>query len=315
MNPSYNTLENADFKSFWGFPYPDTKEQGNIFSNVISLYTYYSMYFNYFKKILYSLWSYKGLPEYIEKRNAEEPLIIFGSSVAFKNKDNLMDIMGYTATKYDRYYNPIILETKSPYDEDFNSQTLTDKDFIIVNNNTVRQPSSVYLYFLATRLANIEKQIDTNIKAIKNPRMWQVPEGQEQTIQQIVNDVNSDDVDILVSDKLQDIIKLNQAQSNYYADKLEELKFNVINDVLTMLGISNIGAVEKKERLISIEVEQNNIINNLNLNDMLECRKVGYEKVNKKFGTDISVSINPVLEIKDDFITDEDKDEEGEGNE
>ena len=32
---------------------------------------------------------------------------------------------------------------------------------------------------------------------------------------------------------------------------------------------------------------------------MLECRKIGYDKVNKKFGTNISVSINPIIEVED----------------
>lgn len=298
----YNTLENNDFqKSFYGFNISGSNEQSNIFKNTIDLYTYNTMYYIFFKRILYSLWKYDGLPEHILKRNAEEPLIYYGKSCVFKNDSNLVDIMSFTATKYDRYFNPIEIDVLSPYDTEFNNIHLVDGDFSVVYNNTAEQSSNSFLLFLGSRLANIERQIDVNIQAIKNPRIWQVPKDQMIAIENAINDINSNDSDIILSDqhRIEDIIKVNQANCNYFCDKLEELKLAVINDILTFLGISNLGAVEKKERLITAEVQNNNIINNLTLDDMLECRKIGYDKANKKFGTNISVSINPVIEVED----------------
>ena len=292
------------FMNFHGFP-PDFgggKESEDIGKNILSLMFYRQMYFNYFKCVLNSIFKYEGLPEHIEQRNAEEPLIMYGSSAAFISKDTkLLEIMGYNASKYDRYYNPLNIRTLSPYDDNYGGEDLKDGDFVIVSNNTYRYPSSAFLSFLTTRVANIERQIDVNVESIKNPRIWSVPKNQQLAIEKMIKDTESNATDIIIGSEYDasKLITVNKTNCEYFADKLEELKFNVINDVLTFFGISNIGAVEKKERLITAEVEKNNVINNITLQDMLLSRRKGYELANEKFGTDIRVSVNDFIEFED----------------
>lgn len=60
-------------------------------------------------------------------------------------------------------------------------------------------------------------------------------------------------------------------------------------------GIPSPDTFEKKERMITSEVENVNTMTNLILYDGLENRKIAFDLINKCFGLDIQVEINPLL--------------------
>ena len=59
-------------------------------------------------------------------------------------------------------------------------------------------------------------------------------------------------------------------------------KQSIFNEALTFLGINNI-MIEKKERLVSDEVNSNNELINLNLQSYLAPRQLACEQFNEKF--------------------------------
>mgnify|MGYP002223823367 CR=1 FL=1 len=93
----------------------------------------------------------------------------------------------------------------------------------------------------------------------------------------------------------------------YVADKLYQLKTQIWNEALTYLGISNLN-IQKKERMITDEVQRNQGGTIASRYSRLGARREAVDKINRMFGTDISV------DYREDFqFTNED--DEGTGEE
>ena len=96
-------------------------------------------------------------------------------------------------------------------------------------------------------------------------------------------------------------------------DKLQVQKTNVLNECLTFLGINNANT-DKRERLVTNEVESNNEMIQVNSDVMLEARKQACKEINEMFGLNISVERRRNLKIDlNEFDDDNDTiiDEEG----
>ena len=100
-------------------------------------------------------------------------------------------------------------------------------------------------------------------------------------------------------------IKVMQTESPFIADKLYQLKTNIWNEALTLLGISNIN-VQKKERLISDEVMRNQGGTIASRYSRLNARRQAANEINKMFGLNIEVDYREDFRVTDDEIMLED---------
>ena len=75
------------------------------------------------------------------------------------------------------------------------------------------------------------------------------------------------------------------------ADKIYELKSQIWNEALTYLGISNL-SIQKKERLITDEVQRNQGGTMASRLSRLNARRKACEEINAMFGLDIWVEYN-----------------------
>ena len=87
--------------------------------------------------------------------------------------------------------------------------------------------------------------------------------------------------------------KLNVLKTDapYIVDKLDVHKHQIFNDALTVLGIDNANT-DKKERLITNEVESNEELIKYYLNCFYKTRKKACDEINEKFGLDIEIELN-----------------------
>ena len=83
----------------------------------------------------------------------------------------------------------------------------------------------------------------------------------------------------------------------YLADKLNEYKYEVEREVLTFLGLNN--SFEKKERLVTSEVDVNNGFIEANINMLYNQRLIACESMNKKFGWNVTVKKNYEMEVEE----------------
>ena len=86
-----------------------------------------------------------------------------------------------------------------------------------------------------------------------------------------------------------DDISSIDTKAEFIADKLQDYKKGIWNELLTFLGINNLN--EKKERMVTDETNQNNEVINLNLQSFLITRKEAFNKFNKLFNPEKEISV------------------------
>ena len=158
----------------------------------------------------------------------------------------------------------------------------------------------------AKRLYNLDRIIDVNANAQKTPVLVQGTEKQRLTLVNLYKEFDGN-APFIFGDKNLDLNSLRAISTNapYVADKLYQLKTQIWNEALTYLGISNLN-IQKKERMITDEVQRNQGGTIASRYSRLEARREAVDKINRMFGTDISV------DYREDFqITNEDEDNAG----
>ena len=166
-------------------------------------------------------------------------------------------------------------------------------DIVYIMNNELQLPTADTLQLMAYRLYETERTIDTNLIAQKTPVLI---EGDTKTILTLKNVYMqySGNTPFIFGNKSYDISnKLNVLKTDapYLIDKLENHKHNIWNEAMTYLGIDNANT-DKKERLITDEVESNNDLINYYLNCFYKTRKKACDDINNKYGLDIDIKLN-----------------------
>lgn len=173
------------------------------------------------------------------------------------------------------------------------NKTYDFDDVVYIMNNELQLPTSDTLQLMAYRLYETERTIDTNLIAQKTPVLI---EGDTKTILTLKNVYMqySGNTPFIFGNKSYDISnKLNVLKTDapYLIDKLENHKHNIWNEAMTYLGIDNANT-DKKERLITDEVESNNDLINYYLNCFYKTRKKACDDINYKYGLDVEIKLN-----------------------
>lgn len=261
----------------------------------------YIQYFNRLVELSVSMFEWKGLPKTVDPRYLELHLFQNGSVVYFRDEvmgDLCLDCIANG--QFDVYGNPISRRAYSSYNQ--YQKTLDESDSVIIWNNYLRQSSVLDVKMFAKRLYNLDRIIDVNANAQKTPVLVQGTEKQRLTLVNLYKEFNGN-APFIFGDKNLDLNSLRAISTNapYVADKLYQLKTQIWNEALTYLGISNLN-IQKKERMITDEVQRNQGGTIASRYSRLEARRKAVEKINAMFGTDISV------DYREDFqITNEDE--------
>ena len=269
----------------------------------------YIQYFNRLVELSISMFEWQGLPDTVDPRYLELHLFQNGSMVYFRDEvmgDLCLDCIANG--QFDVYGNPISRRAYSSYNQ--YQKTLNESDSVIIWNNYLRQPSVLDVKMFAKRLYNLDRIIDVNANAQKTPVLVQGTEKQRTTLVNLYKEFDGN-APFIFGDKNLDLNSLRAISTNapYVADKLYQLKTQIWNEALTYLGISNLN-IQKKERMITDEVQRNQGGTIASRYSRLEARREAVDKINRMFGTDISVDYREDLQI-----TNEDEDNTDEGDE
>lgn len=261
----------------------------------------YIDYLNRLKLIATSLFTWKGLDEvagFGASRFLELVLYENGRACFVKDKEK-----GYLALRVnpsDKLNVYMLPEKVLAWSLGYNKDYLFD-DVIYIMNNNLEIPTSQSLQLFAYRLYETERTIDTNLIAQKTPVLI---EGDTKTILTLKNVYMqySGNIPFIFGNKQFDISnKLNVLKTDapYLIDKLENHKHEIWNEALTYLGIDNANT-DKKERLITSEVESNDDLINYYLNCFYKTRKDACDRINEKYNLNIELSLNKeILDLLD----------------
>lgn len=276
-------------------------------------------YIDRLKMLSVSLFTWKGLDDIAgtgASRFLELSLYEDGKGVFVKD-----DELGYMALKVSPSdkLNVYMLPVKVMcWSIGYNKQYAFD-DVVYIMNNELQKPTREFMELFAYRLYETERTIDINLQAQKTPILI---EGDTKTILTLKNVYMqySGNTPFIFGNKQFDISnKLNVLKTDapYIIDKLDVHKHQIFNDALTVLGIDNANT-DKKERLITNEVESNEELIKYYLNCYYKTRKKACDDINKKFGLNISIELNKdIIDLlnvtKNDIINYDDRgDDNGE---
>ena len=253
----------------------------------------YVDYLDRLKLLATSLFTWGGLDKIAgngASRFLELSLYEYGRACFIKD-----DELGYMALRVNPSdtFNVYMLPTKVQawsigYQKNFDFD-----DVVYIMNNELQVPTARTIGQFAYRLYETERTIDVNLIAQKTPVLI---EGDTKTILTLKNVYMqySGNTPFIFGNKQFDISnKLNVLNTNapYLIDKLELHKHEIWNECLTFLGIDNANT-DKKERLITDEVESNNEVINYYLNCFYKTRKKACDEINEKYGLNIELKLN-----------------------
>ena len=254
---------------------------------------------NYFYRLMLiskSLFKWENLPNGINEKWIENFLFTEGGCIFFKDPT-----FGYMVTKYTTsgklnfYDEPTKVRA---YATDYISTEHTNNvDCVIIRNNDDEIPTYPTIQLYAHDLTTIKRTIDTNINAQKMPFIILCSDKQRFSLKQVIKQTNDNEPYIFGNKDLDlnDIKSLNINVPVVF-DKLQIQKQNIWNECMTFLGINNANT-DKRERLVTNEVEANNQLIQANEDVMLKARQFACKLINEMFGLDIRVRRRTTLEM------------------
>lgn len=262
------------------------KKQGRWPSAVLNNWTYID-YYTRLMEFAINMFEWKNIPPSIDERFLELTLYEKGYCIYFD--DEFLGNLALTCTiggDLNVYRIPI---TRRAYAVNGYSKILTAEDSILIFNNYLHTPTVITIELFAKRLYEIERAIDVNVKGQKTPKLVLSSEQQRLSMKNLYMQYDGNEPFIFGDKNLDfDGIKAIDTTSPFVADKLEILKHQIWNEALTFCGIDNSNQ-DKRERLVSDEVNANYGNIEAQRTVMLNARRQACKEINRKFGTDIWV--------------------------
>lgn len=243
-----------------------------------------------------SVFKWEGLPAGIEESFIEKFLFNYGECVFYKDKTKGLFVTQCTPNdKLNNFEEPVSV-TPSGIDVDPVSLTI-DKDCVLIKNNDMRYPTSYFVKLFAYRLAEISRTIDINVNAQKTPVLIMGSEKQRLTLKNVYAQWNGFEP-VIFGDKslTEEPMTTLKTDAPIVFPQLQEQKQNIWNECLTFLGINNANT-DKRERLISDEVQANNTHIDLSADCFFKSRQMAAEKINKLFNTEIKVTLREDIHL------------------
>ena len=240
-----------------------------------------------------SMFKWDGLPETIPARMLELYLQTNGNACFYKYNDNLYVFFGGRGGEPDVYYMPTIYTIANPALK-LSVKANIDIDCIVMPNDS--------LYFgllpLFDRYATamVETELSIDIAKVNARIIDLISAGDDRTrasAEKFLEDVRDGKLGVISSNEFLDGIKSTPygGTGNQTITDLIELMQYEKASCFNELGL-NANYNMKRESLNSSESQLNNDALLPLVDDMLNCRKIFAEKVNKMFGTNISVEFN-----------------------
>lgn len=161
-----------------------------------------------------------------------------------------------------------------------------EEECIFVMNDWEGMPTAFTIEQFAYRMYLAQRTADVNMNAQRTPIMVVCSDKQRLTMQNLYSQYDGNRP-FIFGDKDANInensLKALKTDAPFICDKVTDYKKEIWNEFLQFLGVNSI-SIEKKERLITDEANQNNEVINLYLQSRLAPRQKACEQFNELFG-------------------------------
>ena len=261
--------------------------QKKLINSQLSNWKTYEMYKRQMLTLAENVFEFLILPEYIDTAYLNKILLRRGS-IAFFN-DEVLGVLALPYTNVgslDVYGRPkkIIAMAQNGY-----RKTLNYGEFVIMYDNNGRYPIYLDILQYAERLAMFQRVMDINIAQQKTPRFWKTKAEKEQSVKDMVNNVDGfENIVLTYNDIDLNDTTLVLEPAPYIADKVDLNKDKIYNEFLRLIGIANL-SFQKKERNIKDEVQAMQGGTIASRYSRFEPRKKAIDMINKKFKINMKV--------------------------
>ena len=273
----------------------------------------YRYYFDFILRLLYRVIIFEGIPETVDETFFKLILYTCGRSCFLEGNvidegEQLLALNCSRAETPNVYYMPRkALVTNPRLKKSYTVTPGEDCEIVYLSEADRYNLSGISggLYRLIERTATMLADNDISINiAQKNTRLVNLVSADTQntvdSIRAVISSMYEGDPTIVVKsslvDKLQGIPIL-QNTSNTNLVELIEVQQYIISHFYEQIGITTHDQM-KRERLITAEINDNIDLAFLNIDDILASITEGLERVNAMFGTNITVKLNPLYNIK-----------------
>ncbi len=253
-----------------------------------SLNTYVMRYLNRTS----TMFKYHNLPKSIPSKILERMLQTNGDVCIAKHNNELYAFTGGLGGELDVYYRPTIYTVANPA-LNLNKDFVIDQDCVIVKNDSSSLGLLPIIRMFSTLIVENELSI---LLATYSSRQTQIMSaGDNATIQscmEYLNQIKKGKQGVILDNKFLESLSLHSASTNNgNVQDLINMNIFLKSNLYNELGLQS-NTNLKKERLISAEVVSNSESLYPIIDDMLECRREGVEKVNEMFNCSIDVELN-----------------------
>lgn len=270
----------------------------------------YRFYFKWLLGKLHELFKWENMPDTIDIDFLNNCLFLDGH-VLFTDKldKKLRCFFGEIGGEPNIYYMPTLYTVANPVVGSANVNIDNDKEGVVMFNsredkiyNFMPRGSGLYPLIHQTATLLADNIVSINTAQINSRVQACIIAGDEQlrnSAEVYVKDLYKGKPWTVVSESMISSIKSNpisSAATPQAIQALVELHQYIIADFYNSIGIKT-NPVNKKERLITDEINSVDDYLAVTINQMLDSRKLGIEKVNKRFGTNIKVDVSD--ELKD----------------
>lgn len=259
----------------------------------------YFLYMERLTEIALSRFKWSGLPDTIDERFMEMTILSKGCACFFED-----EVMGHLALPaaingpLNVYNIPI---NRRAYASNGYNQDLTIKNSVLIFNNKLKSPSIPTIEWYAYRLWDLDRSVDVNAKAQKTPILILCDDTQRLSMLNLYKEYDGN-APVIFGNKTINTNEIKTVSTNapFVGDKLSELKRNIWNEALSMLGVANV-EYQKRERLIRDEITSGMGGVIANLLSSLTMREAAAEQINAMFGLNVkcelNTGINPMLPL------------------
>lgn len=247
--------------------------------------------FKYWRNQLFDkvnkLFTWDSLP--FPQKEIETRLALYGFCGVLSGKNGLVacEVNMYGITDYYDEFTDINFVTPLQ-----NGKRKIHIDSVVIDNNTLRNPTINIIDRYAMLLAHTEI---TFINALVNGRASKTSiatsNKMAESIRQYQNKLYNGSSDVIVDSSFIGV-EMKDNDNSYLKDikSIYDVRQNILYSFYEDMGIKK--NQQKRERLVSDEVEADTCLLKLNIKDMYEARKKACDEINKLFNTNISVKCN-----------------------
>jgi len=253
-------------------------------------------YIRKFLNITQQMFEYDDLPETIPKKDYLFIKQTWGTATIAKAPDgNLYAFRGSLGGKPSPYYLPTVSIVANPA-LNFSKQFEIDKDCVVILNDALYEGLMPSIQHVAYLLAEIDISFKFASINIRIPALVDAPNDTakaeaEKFFEQIEK---GEKIGVIGDETFFDKLSVyNYANSDTSITHLIELKQYVMGTFLQSIGIQSTFNM-KREAINEAEAGMSEDILIPSVDEMLEQEQIGWDKVNKMFGTKVKVRLSSV---------------------